>query len=66
MFTSRIFKLFLVVFALTIGVLFCFVPLGGQTGLSAAWEVTPLFGITLICVCLYAIGGSIYFFIKNQ
>jgi len=63
---SRIFKLFLVLFTTTLGVLFSFVPMGGEgTGLGAAWAVSPALGILLLLIFLYAIGGSIYFFIKN-
>jgi len=62
---SRIFKLFLCLAATTLAILFCFVPMGGSTGLSAAWEVSPAFAIFLIAIFCYAIGGSLYFFIKN-
>ena len=63
--STRGFKFFLVLFALAFNILFNFVPLGGTTGLQAIYSESPFMAIMLVCILLYALGGSLYFFIKN-
>jgi hypothetical protein len=64
--STRSFKFFLVLFTLAFNILFNFVPLGGYgTGLQAIYNESPFMGIVLVCILLYALGGSLYFFIKN-
>ena len=52
-------------FVLFMNVAFSFIPLAGYTGLEAIYAESPFMAIVLVCILLYALGGSLYFFIKN-